>query len=211
MRTATSLLAKSAGDEPCFYCGAPASAALKLSAAFTEWWSVPHPESSWVCQGCQWMLEEKRSIPGKSKPQKTRNYSWLIESDKQTPLTKADKRRIADVLLSPPDPPWALALAESGQRHLLHRTQINRDSEPPYTVQLELESIHYEPCGLASRMDLARRVVAKVGHNGAKEAGLGLAIVAGAELAEQWIAVADEPLSRLAMFVTPSQKECQVD
>lgn len=164
-----------------------------------------------ICRGCDWMLDEKRKIDGKGKPQKTRNYSWLVESNCQTPFTKANKREISKVLLDPPSPPWAFSLAESGQKHLLFRTPVNIQSKPPFAVQLETETIVYSPSQLRDRMDLARQVVAQVGHKGSDEITASFAIAAGAELTEQWERVIGEPLTQLALFVTPSQKDCKLD
>lgn len=155
------------------------------------------------------MLNEKRQITGKDKLQKTRNYSWLIESGKQTPYTKAHKEELTALLLSPPDPPWALALADSGQKHLLHRTPLNMNADGPYAVQLETETIEYTPQSLADRMQLAKQIVAAVGHKNAAEISAGMAIAAGWELTEQWEQVLSEPLTKLALFLTPSQKDCK--
>jgi len=210
-RCATSLLAKCVGDSPCFYCGNPADVPLKLSSSYVDWWVIAQPESNMICRGCEWMLNEKREIKGKDKLQKTRNYSWLVEAEKQTPYTKANKADIAAILLDPPQPPWAFAIAESGQKHLLFRTPVNVEPQPPYAVQLELETIAYQPDELRQRMQLARQVVAKVGHKGASEITAGFAIAAGVELTEQWERVIGEPLTQLALFVTPSQKECKAD
>lgn len=209
MRAATSLIADCCGEYACFYCGNPADIALKLSSSYVEWWTVAQPESGHICRGCEWMLLEKREIPGKQKLQKTRNYSWLIQTGKQTPMTKANKAELAALLLSPPEPPWALALAESGQKHLLFRTPVNADSEPPYAVQLETDTIVYTPDALRERMQLSRQIVAAVGHKGSAEISAGMAIAAGYELTEQWEQVIGEPLTKLAMFLTPGQKECK--
>lgn len=208
-RAATSLIATCSGNYTCFYCGNPAEGKLILSSSYVEWWTVAQPESRHICLGCEWMINEKREIHGKDKLQKTRNYSWLIQSGKQTPMTKANKAELTALLLSPPEPPWALALAESGQKHLLFRTPVNTDNAPPHAVQLETDTIVYTPDSLRERMTLARQVVAAVGHKGAAEISAGMAIAAGYELTEQWEQVIGEPLTKLAMFLTPGQKECK--
>ncbi len=210
-RCATGLLCDCEGNVPCFYCGQPADVPLKLSSSYVDWWVIAQPESNVICRGCEWMLNEKREIVGKDKLQKTRNYSWFVEADKQTPYTKANKSEIAAVLLSPPSPPWAFAIAESGQKHLLFRTPVNVERTPPFAVQLETETIVYTPDELRDRMALARQVVAKVGHKGAAQITAGFAIAAGVELTEQWERVIGEPLTQLALFVTPSQKECKAN
>jgi CRISPR type IV-associated protein Csf1 len=208
-QAATTLIANCIGSEHCFYCGSPACVPLKLSSSFVEWWSMAFPESKWICKGCEWMLVEKRTIPGKDKLQKTRNYSWLIQEGKQTPYTKANKSEIAAMLRTPPEPPWAFAIAESGQKHLLYKTRVNVTNEPPHIVQLEGESVVYHPAELESRLLLARSVVAAVGHSRATVIDAGFAIQAGIELTESWQKVVGQPLTRLALFVTPGQKECQ--
>ena len=208
-RTATSLLADNQGDVSCFYCGSPADVPLKLSSSFVEWWSVSQPESDHICRGCEVALREKIDIPGKDKPQKTRNYSWLVTTDSATPYTKANKTELARILLSPPDPPWAMALADSGQKHLLYRTPVNRQ-DTLYRVQLEMRTVLYTVESLRDRLDLTRRIVAAIGHKGAKLPGVGLAIAADdASLLEEWLEVEEQSLSALALFLTPSQKECK--
>ena len=153
------------------------------------------------------MLDQKRSVPGKEKLQKTQNYSWLIESDKQTPFSKANKSQIAEVLLSPPDPPWAFAIADSGQKHLVYRAPVNYES--PYVVQLELEQVVYTTSQLRTRLSLAKRVVSVVGHKGAANPSVTLAIVAGTDTTERWFEVFNEPLTRLALYVCPSKDVCE--
>ena len=206
---ATSLIKQPTGPHKCFYCGAPASNPLVLSSTFVDWWTVAQPESRQICDGCLISIDEKISIKGKDKPQKTRGYSWLVELEKRTSYTKANKKEIYAHLLNPPKPPWAFAIAESGQKHLLYRTPINQESEPPFIVQLELEQIVYTPVDLLWRVTLAMKVVAAVGHKGAADPGVGLALAGNPELAEKWFEVYREPLTRLAMFVCPSQEECK--
>lgn len=209
MRAATSLITECTGEDSCFYCGSPADIKLKLSSSYVEWWTVAQPESAHICRGCEWMLNEKRRIPGKDKLQKTRNYSWLVQAGRQTPYTKANKAEITALLLSPPEPPWALALADSGQKHLLFRTPVNVEASSPYAVQLETETIGYTPQALTDRLQLAKQVVAAVGHKNATEISAGMAIVAGYQITEQWEQVLSEPLTKLALFLTPSQKDCK--
>ena len=206
---ATSLIKEPTGSEKCFYCSAPATEPLRLSNAFVEWWTVSQPESNCICDGCLISIDQKLDMPGRSKKQKTQSYTWLVELEKRTPYTKAHKKKIYAHLLNPPKPPWAFAIAESGQKHLLYRTPINQEAEPPFVVQLELEQITYMPADLLNRVTLAMEVVAAVGHKGAADPGVGLALAGNPELAEKWFEVYREPLTRLAMFVCPSQKECK--
>lgn len=211
MHSATSLLARNVGEHRCFYCGAPADCKLVLSSSFIDWWIAKQPESKHICRGCEISIDEKIDIPGKDKKQKTRNYSWLITSERKQHYTKGDKLAIAEVLLNPPPAPWAFAIAESGQKHLLYRTPVNSHDAEPYAVQLELTTVSYTPAELRERMELARKVVAAVGHKGASSPNLSLCIAADAETLERWLNVLHEPLTALALYVTPSQKDCSDD
>lgn len=207
MGFATSLLAECTGDNPCFYCGNPASEPLKLSSSFMGWADAAYPRSLFLCNGCIWMTNEKRSIPGKEKPQKTRNYSWLVTSSEQAPYTKAHKNKLLEIMLTPPDEPWSLCLADSGNKHLLWRTPVNYSS--PYAVRLEEETIEYTPLQLGDRYELAKRVVAVIGHKGAVNPSINLALSGSVELATKWNQVLQEPLTRLALFVCPSMEICK--
>lgn len=209
VRMATSLIAEPYGEHRCFFCGESACEPFKTSSGFTDWHNVPHPDSKHICLGCAWMTDEKRAMPGKEKPQKTRNYGWFVRPGVDPePVNKGSKARIREILLSPPSPPWALALPTSGQKHLLHRTPVNIDSDV-HCVALETERIWYRVTELRERLALCRRVVASVGHRGAGELSAGVAIGLGRELCGEWLEVRDEPMTRLAMYVTPSQEECK--
>lgn len=155
------------------------------------------------------MLDEKRSMPGKEKPQKTRNYGWFIRPGVDPePVNKGSKSRIGEILLDPPKPPWALALPTSGQKHLLYRTPVNRNPDT-HCVALETEKVWYTVPDLRQRIALCREVVARVGHRGASELSAGVVIGLGRELCGEWLTVRDEPMTRLALYVTPSQEECK--
>lgn len=206
---ASSLISQSSGTESCFYCGNKCSEPYDPPSAFTGWSDIACPHSRFICGGCLWSLDQKREIAGRDKLQKTQIYSWLIEEGKQTPYLKSHKSEIREHLLSPPAAPWAFAIAESGQKHLVYRTPVNL--ELPYIVRLEMELVAYRPEDLKARIDLAKRVIAAVGHKGAAKPSVVLAIVAGGELAEEWFEVCSEPLTRLALYVCPSKEICEND
>jgi len=63
------------------------------------------------------------SIVGKDKPQRMRNYSHFVLDGEWIPLSKSDKRRMLDILLSSPE---VAIISESGQKHLIARSQAGR-------------------------------------------------------------------------------------
>ena len=205
------------GTERCFYCGASCDRNIPLTAylkdTFTDFGIVAAPESNWTCTGCVLALREKADdIPGRDgKPQKVRNYSWLVTANSAIAFTKADKADLRRACLDPPPPPFALAIAETGQKHVLFRTPVNVSSDP-ITVQLDAASITYRRADLAGRIDLAARLAPTIGVSrllGALSTGAVLRLIddRGDEALawiDEWIRVQGEPLSRLAVFLTPS-------
>ncbi len=217
MRTATELLALShgqpcAGPLQCFYCGAPCDRAhrLKLSEAFNDWWSVAFPNSETICNGCVIALDEKLDMPGRDKPQKTRNWSWLITASVARPL--GDIASIRNACLAPPSEPWALAIAVSGQKHVLFRTAAN-DGEP-FTVQLETQAVTYTIAALTARLELAKRIAAASGKpaltNGLNT-GLAMRLLDSLPMTDidDWFSRAAEPINQLAAHICNSKLEIQ--
>jgi CRISPR type IV-associated protein Csf1 len=146
-------------------------------------------------------------MEGKDKPQKFRNYSWFVTADRLLALTKANKLQIESLLLDPGFEPWAMALAVSGQKHLLYRTPVNY-GHYPWSVRVEDSIVHYSPGELLGRIMLAKSVVAKVGVKRAESFDTSLVMAIGCELAERWQAVVNEPLTKLALFICPSKEDC---
>jgi CRISPR type IV-associated protein Csf1 len=211
------------GDQRCFFCGAACDesrpAKKKVKKTFTDWPSVANPSGDFVCAGCMLALEEKADIAGRSR-QKRRNYTWLLTAAAATPLTKAQLDRIRAVCLNPPEPPWALTIADSGQKQLLYRTPVNHD-RATVTVQLETEQVTYRPAELAARYRQALDLVqGGIGKSKLLDEYLPIGLVlrlaqvyddADVRL-DAWRRVRGEPLSRLAVFLCPGKpKEDSAD
>lgn len=205
------------GNERCFFCGAPCKRSIPLTTylkdTFTDFGIVASPDSDWICAGCVLALREKaEDVPGREdRPQKVRNYSWLVTADKAVALTKADKAELRRACLDPPPPPFALAIAETGQKHVLFRTPVNF-ADDPVSVQMDSATITYRRADLDDRIHLAARLAPTIGVSRlldppATGAVLRLVEDHGDEAmawVDEWIRVQGEPLSRLAVFLTPS-------
>lgn len=161
-------------------------------------------------------LDEKLLLPGKDRPQKTRNYSWLTMASDRQHFSKADIASLRGICLDPPLPPWALTIATSGQRHLLYKTPINVSTGPEVTVLLENERVTYRPDDLKQRLALLLPIVAAVGKIAPAAGPLELSHVMAIEqlvgddapaIAAAWEAVRAEPLSRLALFLSPNRED----
>jgi hypothetical protein len=200
------------GSNQCFFCGGaardtPVETALKKT--FTAWRSVVCPESDWVCDGCPVALDEKADL-GKDKPQKIRNYSWVVTATTADFFSKAieDRQKLSQVCLQPPTPPFAVVIATSGQKQLLFRAPVNWQSDI-VSLLLEEEQLTYAPFSLRSRLDLIDRLVPVTGRAGvlvgpSSSSAIALHNAYGEEafqLLETWAPVAGEPLTRLAAFL----------
>jgi CRISPR type IV-associated protein Csf1 len=199
------------GPEACFYCGNPAEVQLVLSGAFNERYAVAYRDSGMICQGCQISLDEKATISGRDKPQKTRNWSWLITATVAEPITEPS--RLREVCLAPPDPPWALTVAVSGQKHLIWRAPANVDNAM-CVVQMEMQRVVYRPQHLRERLNLAMRIAAASGKPCLTEdvdVGLTMRLMDAGLTEEEisdWFDRAAEPINQLAAFICPPKDEC---
>lgn len=208
------------GPHRCFYCGSACdeqrAAKQWVKKTFTDWPNVATPDSDFVCVGCTLAADERWFRPGAEKLAKRRNFSWLLTETAALPLTKRELPQIRAVCLNPPSPPWALTIADSGQKQLLYRTPVNLSTER-VTVQLETERVTFTPSELQSRMELAARLVPGIGKSRLCDdywpTGVMLALAEiepdAERLVEAWIRVRGEPLSRLAAFLVPSKTEME--
>lgn len=205
------------GAETCFYCGAACdetfARAAYVRSTFNDWRLVARPDSRFVCAGCTLCVDELRRMPGRDKPQRTRNYSWLLSSAAALPFDKSRLAELRQCCLHPPTPPFALCLAVSGQKHLLFRAPVNHD-ENPIAVQFEEQRVLYDPLALAERLKLCAQLIAAAGKPALAAApdhqfAFRLAEHFGEAcwpLLETWQAVQGEPLSQLAVFLSPNKE-----
>lgn len=215
------------GSHRCFYCLAlcdehfPASEYVKDS--FTGRNEVPAPGSRFICQGCVLCLREDAHIPMLNGTTRhvtkcaMRAWSWLVTSTAVKAGSKADLKQWRALCLEPPEPPYAIVLSDSGQKHLLYRGVVCWSRES-VVVTLEGERVEYSPAELRQRMDLVGRVCASSGKPALTEpptVGLSISILSryrdGEAIIDQWGSVWNSPLSRLAAWLCPNSEESKLE
>ena len=148
----------------CYLCGKPATKSLKLKDSFTAHSVARVPTSDKMCDRCDWSINLRCFYfnPNKQKWGKlfSRNWSWLFQRDKliapkiegthtegkdtlEIVKDLPTRSQLREWLINPPEPPFTLAIAESGQKHILFLAQEahNRDIFP---VQFELDTLHLD-------------------------------------------------------------------
>lgn len=77
-----------------------------------------------VCRACLFCFEDASELltrrVGKEKPQRMRNYSHFVVGGEWIPLTKGQKREMAELLRREPE---AAVIALAGQKHILFRAR----------------------------------------------------------------------------------------
>lgn len=119
---------ESVKDDKCWLCGGETGGnGLPVKKAildtFTNRDMARAPASNYVCAGCAFCLSQLN----------LRNYSSLATL---TGLVHPTRAEIRDILISPPEPPFVLCIAVSGQKHLHFKSEISY-SQDFYPVQME--------------------------------------------------------------------------
>lgn len=131
----------------CLLCGVGADRTLpgsSLSSGFAGWEAAAAIQSDRVCAGCFWVMT---GVPPKTFRLWTVLYAPgadLPDSLPAAPLSvpgvyltnRSSTLPVAHVLLDPPESEWALAIAQSGQKHVLPFTEVNPGGSP-YRVRYE--------------------------------------------------------------------------
>lgn len=223
------------GGERCFFCGASCGqeylASQFVADSFTERNAVACPASQYVCGGCVACLRsDLDSVPlidgttqrpkeGKRPTLQVRWFSWVITEKQAQAATAAHRDLLLGVCLSPPAPPYAICIAD-GNRHQLYRTPVNLSRER-IALNCEGTRVDYHPDELRDRLHLTMRLVAVCGKGGdsltrlrdpLQDMGVVLQLARtyqdAADLYEQWRLVRSQPLTDLALWLTPGKDDC---
>jgi hypothetical protein len=217
------------GDHHCYFCGAKCddtySAADYIKPTFTNRDSVHRPDSSYVCVGCAMSLGQGEDtmlmIDGTVKQRENARgmqphlYSWILTADKRLAFTKAHLAIIRDIILhNPPEPPFAIILADSGQKQLVFRAQVAM-SKSIFPVMLEEEIIQVYPSLLRERILMATPVVAAIGKPVlTDEITVGNYIAfykyfGNTDALDNWVRIQYQPISRLAAWLAKNKEDAQ--
>lgn len=208
------------GNEFCFYCGGVCgedySVKKYVKDTFTNRDIVRRPSSQFICSGCVACFEDRDIvlITGEQrKDQRTRQYSWIFTKSQKIAATKAHLKEITEIILNPPDPPFGIVLVTSGQKQLLFRSVIAWSSDD-FPVMLEDEIITVSRQQLQDKIALAKIVIAAIGKPSLSEMESNHAIryfdyYGNIYSFGLWKNEMNSPISRLALYLSPSQKDCQ--
>ena len=214
-----------AGPYHCLFCAAPCGvqhpATDYLRDSFTGRDSLSCPGSPWVCVGCVLCLRESCDVPlcdGTVRPvakAAMRAWSWVVAPAKATAASKAHLDWLRSVCLDQPQPPFAICLSDSGQKHLLYRGVVCHDREN-FVVTLEGLRVAYRPEDLSALLNNAGRLCAATGKPALSEppdARLGMAYLErypdGENDLETWCQEWQSPLGRLAGWLCPARERCR--
>jgi CRISPR type IV-associated protein Csf1 len=138
-------------DEYCWLCGGstgglglPVKKAIKDT--FTDRDKARQPASNSICPGCAFCLSFMS----------LRNYSILATENKLRHSARAEMR---DILLEPPEPPFVLCIAVSGQKWLHFRAQVAYSCDG-FPVQYEETPIFVDRPVLAMLLELIEQLYA---------------------------------------------------
>jgi hypothetical protein len=171
----------------------------------------------YICSGCLCTLNERAEINLANEEtrtgQKTRLYSWIFSASGRIAYTKAHLKKITEIIMNPPEPPFGIVLASSGQKQLLFRSVIAWN-QSRFPVMLEEEIITISPEELHSKMLLAAEVTAAIGKPSLSEMEFTHAVryfdyYGNLEKFGLWKKEMHSPINRLALYLSPAQKECQ--
>lgn len=131
-------------DQRCWLCGGQTDGlgvpiAKAIKPTFTNHDSARAPGSKAICAGCAFCLG----------PRELRNYSVLATEQE---LRHPTRPEIKNLLLDPPELPFVLCIAVSGQKHLHFRAEINY-SRDDFMVELEEVRVYVDRNFLPELLD----------------------------------------------------------
>lgn len=114
-----------------------------------------------ICNDCLFWFEQRSTElqrrMGKDKPQRMQNYTHFVIGGTWEPVSKSNKKRMAELLLTYPFPELA-AIAVSGQKHLAFRARRNAPGQAAGWVQFEQQAAWVDPRELAELMRIVEKL-----------------------------------------------------
>jgi hypothetical protein len=142
-----------------------------------------------------------------------RLFSWLITRQERLAFTKAHISHVRDMLMEGrlPAPPFALIMADSGQKQLIFRAPVALDADN-FPVMLEEEIVDVSLAGFRQYMELASAISTKIGQPKLKERVSMSAIIQAdkhgvAKQLQHWGKIQNEPLGRLVAWLAPPKEK----
>jgi CRISPR type IV-associated protein Csf1 len=131
-------------DGICFLCGGethgkgqPTKKAIKPT--FTDMPYARALDSNAVCDACAFCLSYRE----------LRNYALVAT---ETELMHPGRPQVKDLLLNPPEPPFVICIAVSGQKWIHFKSQVNYSREA-FSVNLEEGQVKVEPAKLRTMLE----------------------------------------------------------
>lgn len=133
----------------CWLCGGFLNGKGELKSkiikdTFTDHSYARAPGADYICPACIWCLSYRE----------LRNYSILATNEG---LRHPSKNEIAEIILNPPDPPWFLCIAVSGQKWLHFKGKVNLNNSR-YVVNLEEIKVVIEPKAYTRMFEVVERL-----------------------------------------------------
>lgn len=151
----------------CYLCAKPASNPLELSSTFTMHSSAKCPQSKLLCDRCHstiagnqkqlWYWNENKNkwskLWGRSLSRVYKGEKLIApiidgtytEGKDTFPVVKnlLTRVEIREHLLNPPQPPFTIAIAESGQKHIIPWA-LEAQNQDTFPVQFELDTVYID-------------------------------------------------------------------
>lgn len=122
----------------CAMCGRHVTESVHVkhtiaNKSFTDQYLLARPDSDRTCYACAWCCTGKGMDQIRMWTVVTRidrvlppsNPKAIFASDHVHFTSRADMRLVVETLADPPDGPWLVAVAESGQKHTIPYTKVN--------------------------------------------------------------------------------------
>lgn len=226
MISASYLFAKNqynSGNKKCFYCGIDCNESFAkkdfVKPTFTNRDVVKYPGSDFVCGCCVSSLrtggDDLTLVDGDVKTGRSatpRMYSWLLCQSGNVAFSKRHLDYARTIVTNPPNPPFSIVLADSGQKQIIFRAAVNYDKES-FSVLLEEESILVDRKVLVEYLDVATVLSAAIGKIALREPDQFLNYkntveLYGCELPLiEWMEIYSSPVGRLAAWLCQGKKE----